>query len=625
MITFDSKIKEVYANPVGHDILRKVLLQMGIPSAVITNPVVGNMKLSQAKKFAAGNLSDDFWQAFIDMLNLEKDVPASGDCAIKPTWWKEANFYQIYPRSFCDSNGDGMGDLPGIISKLDYLKTLGVTALWLSPIYDSPCDDNGYDIRDYHKILDQFGTMEDFDRLLEEAHARGMRLIMDLVVNHTSDEHPWFQAAIEDPESPYAQYYIFRDGTKEQPPTNWTSFFSGPAWNYYEDIGKWGMHLFSSKQMDLNWENPAVRADVCAMIRWWLEKGVDGFRMDVINYISKNPEIPQGDVSVGELMGFYGIEHYFYGPRLHEYMRQLRSEAFAPYDAFTVGETPGIGMEMGKLLTGDDRGEMDMMFNFDHLENPGKERFDEYRYDLNYWKAYMIEWMEEYGNHCWMSLFYDNHDNPRMISKVDPDPAVRIPLAKLLGLMQFTMKGTPFIFQGQEIGAVNVDFKDISEFRDVESINKYKELCETMSEEEAFRVILAGSRDHARVMMNWDETVVQKQDRDLVYYFYKRLMALRQKYPVLVYGDVVFTHKKEKDLFTYFRTGDGRAAENQILREGQAGGSFYVECNLSEKPRKRPKRPAGYTAVLSNYGEIGEKMQPYEACLYYKKADDVKR
>lgn len=620
MITLESKVKEVYAHPVGHDILRRVLLQVGVGAVAVENPLVANMSVGQLKKLTGKMLGESFWNSFLNMLNMETDRPSDGDCPVAPAWWKEATFYQIYPRSFCDGNGDGMGDLPGIISKLDYLKTLGVTALWLSPIYDSPCEDNGYDIRDYHKILDQFGTMEDFDRLLEGAHARGMRLIMDLVVNHTSDEHPWFKEAVTDPESPYHQYYIFKDGTADQLPTNWTSFFSGPAWNYYEDIGKWGMHLFSSKQMDLNWENPAMRADICAMIRWWLEKGVDGFRMDVINYISKVPEIPQGDEIVGKLMGYYGIEHYFYGPKLHDHMRQLRREAFAPYNAFTVGECPGIGLEMGRMLTGDDRGEMDMIFSFDHLENPGKVRFDDYRYDLNYLKDYYMEWTRGYGNHCWMSLFYDNHDNPRMVSKVNPDPTVREPLAKLLGLIQFTLRGTPFVFQGQELGAGNVDFKDISELQDVESLNMYKELIQTKTEEEAFKIILAGTRDHARVMMDWQEVVSQKQDHQSVYYFYKRLMSLRKKYPVLVYGDVEFVHEKEKNLFTYFRSGDGRAEDNQLVGEGQeAGGSFYIECNLSEKPRRRPKRPEGYQAVLSNYEERLDKMQPYEACLYYKK------
>lgn len=601
MITEASKIKEVYAHPVGHDIIRRILLQCGLPAAVVENPVVGSLTVRGVRTLTSHFLSDGFWETFLGMLNNEPDRPSPGDCPVKPAWWKEAVFYQIYPRSFADGNGDGTGDLKGILSRLDYLKNLGVDALWLSPVYDSPLDDNGYDIRDYYEILEQFGTMEDFDSLLEGVHARGMRLIMDLVVNHTSDEHPWFQEALADPESPYGQYYLMREGEAGAPPNNWTSFFSGPAWNYYEDVGKWGLHLFSSKQMDLNWENPGLRADICRMIRWWLDKGVDGFRLDVINYISKAPGLPQGDETVGKLMGYYGIEHYFYGPRLHEYLRQLRSEAFAPYDAFTVGETPGIGMEMGRLLTGDDRGELDMIFCFDHLENPGKSRFDDYRYDLNYLKAYLMEWTKGYGNHCWMSLFYENHDNPRMVSKVNPDPAVRRPLAKLLAMIQLTLKGTPFIYQGQEWGAVNADFKDISEINDVESRNLYEELCRTKSEEEAFRTILAGTRDHARIMMDWQQETEQKKDRDSVYYFYKRLISLRKKYPMLVYGDVEFILPGEKNLFAWTRAD-----------------CFYVECNLSDHTIRRPQRPKGYRAILSNYGDRQEQMQPYEACLYYR-------
>lgn len=605
MITENSRLKEVYAHPVGHDIIRRILLQCGLPASTVENPLVANWTMGQLKKLASRSLGAGFWDTLFDLLNRECDRPAPGDGRIRPAWWKEAVFYQIYPRSFCDSNKDGVGDLNGILSKLDYLKRLGVDGVWLSPIYDSPCDDNGYDIRDYYEILAQFGTMEDFDSLLQGLHDRGMRLILDLVINHTSDEHPWFQEALADPESPCHDYYLFRDGREDVPPNNWTSFFGGPAWNYYKDLGKWGLHLFSSKQMDLNWENPALRADLCRMIRWWLDKGVDGFRLDVINYISKAPGLPQGDETIGKLMGFCGIEHYFYGPRLHEYLRWLHREAFAPYHAFTVGETPGVGMEMGRLLTGDDRGELDMIFCFDHLENPGKTRFDVYRYDLNDLKRYLIEWTKGYGSHCWMSLFYENHDNPRMISKVNPSEAVRLPLAKLLAVMQMTLRGTPFIYQGQELGAVNVDFQDISEISDVESRNLYAELCKTMTKEEAFRIVLAGTRDHARAAMDWEEVAAQKQDRDSVYYFYKRLIALRKKYPALVYGEVRFENEDKKDLFTWYR-------------QAVSGDSFYVECNLGDQEKKRPPRPKGYRPVLSNYRDLSGSLRPYEATLYHR-------
>ena len=457
-LTYGSRIKDLYQTPVGHDALARVLLQLGFPERVITNPAVANLKLRTVAGLAGKKLGPGFFDALLHLVNLERDEPAPSTGPIVPKWWKEAVFYQIYPRSFCDSNGDGIGDLPGILGKLDYLKELGVDALWLSPIYDSPNDDNGYDIRDYDKIMAEFGTMDDFDRLLDGIHRRGMRLIMDLVVNHTSDEHPWYQEALRDGNSPYRAYYFFRkDEGSHTPPNNWTSFFSGSAWNYVEESDSWALHLFSQKQMDLNWDNPDVRRDVIAMVNRWLDRGVDGFRMDVINYISKEDGLPQGNETIGALMGFAGIEHYYYGPHLHEYLREIREKAFEPHGAFSVGETPGLGMQMCRLVTGEGRGELDMVFSFDHLETPGHTRYDDYEYDLNYLRDYLIDWMEHYGNDCWMALFYNNHDNPRMISKITGDISRHTALSKLLAVMQFTLKGTPFVFQGDEkIGRAHV-------------------------------------------------------------------------------------------------------------------------------------------------------------------------
>ena len=603
-ITMDSRIKNVWAHPVGHDVLQKILLTMGISQGAVDNPVTGNLTLRSLAGLSGKRLGEDFWDTFLHLLNSEKGRPDESPCGIQAKWWKKAVFYQIYPRSFCDGNGDGTGDFQGILEKVDYLKNLGVDAVWLSPVYDSPNDDNGYDIRDYYSVMKEFGTMEEFDRILEALHDRGMKLVMDLVINHTSDEHAWFREALRNPESQYHEYYFFKKGEGDKAPNNWTSFFSGSAWNYYEEQQEWALHLFSKKQMDLNWENPSVREDIIRMIRWWLDKGVDGFRMDVINYISKEPGLADGNGQIGELLGYYGVEHYFYGPRLHEYLKEIREKAFAPYDAFAVGETPGVGMEMSKLLTGEDRKELDMVFSFDHLETPGHVRFDDYRYDLNYLKQYYMDWMEHYGNRCWMSLFYDNHDNPRMVSKVNPDPAYREVLAKLLGAIQFTLRGTPFLYQGQEIGMGNVDFQSIDQIQDVESRNLYEELTRTMTAEEAFRKVAAGTRDHARVMMKWDEVCGQKKDRESVYYFYKKLIALRKKYPALVYGDVIFTNRRRKNVFSYIRRGGGM--------------EFYVECNLSEKEVMRGRHPEGLKGVLSNYEKHGRRMQAYEVCIYRK-------
>lgn len=607
-ITMKSRLKEVYAHPVGHDALKKILLQLGLPERALTNPAVGSLSLQTAAKLAKKFLDAAFWETFLQLLNSEKDIPKEAPlCEIRKAWWKEAVFYQVYPRSFADSNGDGIGDLKGIIKKLDYLENLGVDALWLSPIYDSPNDDNGYDIRDYYKIMDEFGTMEDFDLLLSALHERGMRLIMDLVVNHTSDEHPWFQRAVRDPDSPYHDYYLFSKSKNGKEPNNWVSFFgqgkAGDAWKYFPENKEWALHLFSKKQMDLNWDNPKLRLEIISMVNWWLEKGVDGFRMDVINYISKTEGLPDGNESIGKLIGYTGIEHYFYGPHLHEYLRELQAESFHEFHAFSVGETPGIGMQMAKLLTDESRQELDMIFSFDHLETPGHTRFDDYRYDLNYLKSYYIEWTKDYAKRCWMSLFYENHDNPRMISKVNPEPQFRVSIGKLLAMIQLTLKGTPFLYQGQEIGAVNADFQDISELRDVESLNLYEEFCETMSEAEAFQKILSGTRDHARVMIDWEETKSQEQDRDSVFCFYKKLIRIRKKYPALVYGDVEFFHVRRKNLFAWGRT----------LGKEQ----WYVECNLSSRRIRRPRRPEGFHGILASTKRVERLwMQPYEACLY---------
>lgn len=621
MLTVNSRIKDIYANPIGRDIIKRVLLQIGKSDIIINNPLFRNIKLKTLPGLSFGYVDKSFLVTLLELLNSEHDTPRKDDCPVTPVWWKEAVFYQVYPRSFKDSNGDGIGDLRGIIEKLDYIKMLGVDAIWLSPIYDSPNDDNGYDIRDYHKIMDEFGNMEDFDELLEGIHSRGMRLIMDLVVNHTSDEHEWFKKAVSEPDSKYGDYYIFRDE-----PNNWTSFFSGSAWKYVKERRQYVLHLFSSKQMDLNWENPDARDEVRDMVRMWLQKGVDGFRMDVINFISKREGLPEGNEKIGTLMENYGVEHYFYGPHLHEYLRELKEKAFAPYKAFTVGETPGIGMEMSKLLTSDYRGELDMVFSFDHLETPGHVRFDDYKYNLNYYKEYITDWMENYGSHSWMSLFFENHDNPRMVSKVDTDLSLRDVLAKLLAVMQLTLKGTPFIYQGQEIGMVNKHFTSIDELRDIESLNLYSELCKKMSDAEAFKKVLKGTRDHARTPVQWTDgrhagfteeepwigtdddckicnVEAQIKDENSVLSFYRSLIALRRDHSALVYGNIEIVNKKQKDIFTYYRT-DGCE-------------TFYIECNLSRKMKKQRGVLHDGVCLISNYPEVSKiYLRPYEAAVW---------
>jgi oligo-1,6-glucosidase len=584
MISLKSKIRDVYAHPVGRDVIDKLLLQFNKPSWLITNPLVSNLRLSFIQKF--GRTGPGFFNAIIELLNSESDTPDDKSTA-EPAWWKEAVFYQIYPRSF---SKDG---LRGIIARLDYLRELGIDAIWLSPVYDSPNDDNGYDIRDYYAILKELGGMDDMDALISGLHERGMKLVMDMVVNHTSDEHRWFQEALRDENSPYRDYYFFRKS-----PNNWTSVFGGSAWNYYPQQDIWALHLFSKKQMDLNWENPALREEIFAMARWWLEKGVDGFRLDVINYISKTPGLPDGDTFIGSLMGFTGVERYYYGPRLHEYLRELRRKAFDPYRAFSVGEAPGIGIQQGRLLTDNYRKELDLIFSFDHLENPGHSRFDDYAYNLAYLKQFYITHLNE----GWNTLFYNNHDNPRMISKIDPSLEYAQPLAKLLALLQLTLRGTPFLYQGDEYGAHNEPFTSIDELSDVESLNLYAELKTKIGADKALKHVLAGTRDHARAPLRWDEIEKQRKEGQSVWNFYHRLIALRKRAPALVYGDLLFINPKDKKRFAFVR----KTPDNCLI----------IEANLTNKEQAVNQREQ---CIMCSYDDpIGAVLRPYEARIYLK-------
>ncbi len=629
-ITRETRLRDILKTPAGHDILAKAFYSIGLSEKVVTATPLGCLKIGQLKKLSFGKLGDNFINALLGLLNSETDLPLDDNAPIVHKWWKEAVFYQIYPRSFKDSNGDGIGDINGMIEKLDYLKDLGVDAIWCSPVYDSPNDDNGYDIRDYRKIMREFGTMEDFDRLLSEVHARGMRLIMDLVINHSSDEHEWFQSSASDPDSPYRDFYIWRKGKGEgSPPNNWDSIFSGPAWKYYPERGEWAMHLFSAKQMDFNWDNEAVRKELFRIANWWLEKGIDGFRLDVISFISKKEGLPDGNGVIGSLMGFKGCEHYFYGPHLHQYLRELRENSFGKFDAFTVGECQGTGLQMSRLMTGDDRGELDVVFSFDHMDNPGKQRFQDYRFDLRPMAKNLMEWQMEYGNHCWPTVFFENHDHPRMVSKIDPNGSYRCEIAKLLAMLQMTLKGTPFIYQGQELGMTNTPFSSISELRDVESINLYHKLVrEGKSATQAFQTVLSGSRDHARTPMQWsgaenagfsnatpwirinpDYKKINAADEalsvDSILHFYRALIALRKANPALIYGDVIPVQANPKDLLCYYRRLDGKR--------------FYAEMNLTGRTVKNVNTGLRGELLFSNYStrREGAVMRPYEANLYF--------
>lgn len=624
--TMNSTIKEIYAHPIGHDFISQLLLLLNKKESLITNPISSRITLKTIARLTKHKLSPDVFTTILRLLNQEQELPLHYDGDIPIKWWKEVIVYQIYPRSFYDTNGDGIGDLKGIIKKLDYLKDLGIDVVWLSPIYDSPNDDNGYDIRNYYKIMKEFGTLNDFENLLYELHKRDMKLIMDLVINHTSDEHEWFQSAIHDPNSPYRDYYHFRTGPDSTtPPNNWTSCFGGKAWNYYKERGEWGLHLFSKKQMDLNWTNESVRKDLYSMINWWLEKGIDGFRLDVINFISKEDGYPDGNKLIGDLIGFTGCEHYFYGPKLNEYLQEMRSKTFNNYDVFTIGETPGIGMEMAKLLTADHRNELDMIFSFNHLEMPGHLKYTSHNYNLNYLKKYYIQWMRYYGNDCWMSLFYENHDNPRMISKINSSPKYRNLISKLLATIQMTLRGTPFLYQGQELAAIDHRFNSIDQLQDIESRNMYTEFEKMLGKEKAFAKILNGTRDHARTPMQWDASPnggftkgtpwLQSDDDYLTYNvasessdpksvlnYFKSLITLRKSNDAFVYGDFNVENEKTKNLFTYTRSYGNKM--------------FFIECNLSSAPIRKKKAHETKKLLLSNYDTPAKSLRAYEANIY---------
>lgn len=627
-ITPNTTLQQARSNPMAADMLEKLMLAFRLPVSALDSKAISRLKFKDLTTATLGLLDKKTIQTICDMLNLETDEIISDQGELVEKWWKEAVIYQIYPRSFCDSNGDGIGDLPGIISKLDYLKDLGVTAIWCSPFYDSPNDDNGYDIRDYQKIMTEFGTMEDFDTLLDEIHKRDMKLIVDLVVNHTSDEHKWFEQAKQSKDNPYHDYYIWRDATDKgvTPPNNWISLFKGSAWNYYENLDQWALHLFSKKQMDLNWENENLRKDVYKMMNWWLDKGVDGFRMDVINFISKTEELPDANAFLGLLTGFKGAEFYFYGPRLHEFLREMRENTFGNYDVYTVGECGGAGIEMDKMLTADFRGELDTVFNFDFLMNQGHTSYDDYEYDLYKVMQEFEKFQTRYTNHCWPAVFFENHDNPRIVSKVDKHGEFREDVSKVCALIEMTLRGTPYIYQGQEISMGNGDFESLEDINDVQAIGTYYDyLKHHKNEKKAFFRCKTGTRDNARTPFQWSDSEnagfttgkpwmkITKDYRrfnaedearrsDSVLNFYKKAIAFRKNTKAMVYGEFVRAENIPAPMFCYYREYNNE--------------KYYIELNLGKKPQSRAVDVSDMELLLSTRGETTEILKPYEGNVY---------
>lgn len=628
-----SPLRDFYAHPVGRDVVDKLLHQQGHSNRWVDNRLVGALTLRTVGRLSRLVTGHDLVQTLLALVNAEPDAPAPGNGSPAPTWWKQAVFYQIFPRSFADSNDDGIGDLGGVLNHLDYLADLGVDCLWLSPIYDSPNEDGGYDVRDYRAVMAEMGALEQVDALISECHARGMRIILDLVVNHTSDQHEWFQRALAEPDGPYGDYYFLFPPDQEEPerpPNNWRSAFSGSAWRWLPETQRWVLHLFAPGQPDLNWENPSVRDEVVDVCNWWFQRGIDGFRMDVINFISKAPGLPDGHDLIGDMLEVAGVEHYFYGPRLHEFLRELRERAFDPPGVLSpklmVGETPGVGVETGRLLTGADRGELDLIFSFDHLESGGHTRYDDYLYDLELYKRYLIDYQSRLGGNDWLTLFFENHDNPRMISKVNPHPQHRVALGKLLGTLLLTMRGTPFLYQGQELAAVNQPFQSLDELRDVESHNRYRSLLESGTpEKEAWAQVLTSSRDHSRVPVRWSpgpgggftrgtpwltgredpsfSVAEQTQDPESVLNHYRRLLVLRRQSPALRLGEVEFVDADRVGYFAWFRTADNQR--------------FFVQLNLTDKPMQIPQIDEAAQLMLTSHasGPAGN-LSPYEARLY---------
>jgi len=555
-------------------------------------------------------------------------------------WWKESVVYQIYPRSFCDSNGDGIGDLNGITSKLDYLKELGVDVIWLSPVYKSPNDDNGYDISDYQDIMDEFGTMEDFDRMLATAHEKGIKIMMDLVVNHTSDEHKWFIESRKSTDNPYRDYYIWRPAKEDGSlPNNWGSCFSGPAWEYDKTTDMYFLHLFSKKQPDLNWDNPVVRQEVFDMMNWWLEKGVDGFRMDVISLISKEqPELPDKEPGIN---GYATFNVSANGPHVHEYLQEMRQKALNNADTITVGECSGVTLEEAKKYARSDEKELNMVFQFEHMDVDSDEKAGKWttrKMDLRDLKKILTRWQKGLQDIAWNSLYWENHDQPRSVSRFGNDSdEYREISTKMLATCIHMMQGTPYVYQGEELGMTNCPFNTLENFRDLESINAFHELTEQgkMTEEEMMAAIGYKGRDNARTPMQWDDsanagfsgadatpwimvnpnyTKINAKDQvsreDSVFKYYQKLIRLRHESDLIVYGTYDLILDDDKDIYAYIRTlGDEK---------------LIVYCNFSENTREveLPEEFTDGKILISNYNDakVSEKitLRPYEAIVIQK-------
>ena len=550
---------------------------------------------------------------------------------MKQVWWKEAVGYQIYPRSFKDSNGDGIGDLKGITSKLDYLNDLGINVIWICPMYKSPNDDNGYDISDYQDIMDDFGTMKDFDELLEEVHKRNMKLIIDLVVNHTSDEHPWFIESKSSKNNSKRDWYIWREGKNGLEPNNWESIFKGSVWEYDKNTEEYFLHLFTKRQPDLNWECKGLREAVYNMINWWLDKGIDGFRVDAISHIKKEKGLldmdnPKGSKYVESFDKHMNVEG------IHKYLEELKERTFDKYDIMTVGEANGVDAEEADLWVGEENGKFNMIFQFEHLHLWGAE--SENTFDVKNYKKVLTKWQKALDGNGWNALYIENHDIPRVISTWGNDKEHLRECATAFALMYFMQQGTPFIYQGQEIGMTNVKFDSIYDYNDVKGINIYKEkLAEGLTKEEALKHVWAVSRDNSRTPMQWDDSInsgftegkpwinvnenykdinvkLQLKDENSILNFYKKMIKIRKEYKTLIYGSYDLILDEDEKIYAYTRTMNNER--------------FIVIVNLSQDEAKyNYDEDLNYQGLLLSNYKVDEHslikeftLRPYEARLY---------
>ena len=552
----------------------------------------------------------------------------------KSDWWKKSVVYQVYPRSYQDSNNDGIGDLPGLTSRLAYIKDLGADVIWLNPIYKSPDKDNGYDISDYRSIQPQYGTMDDFEELLQKAHVLGLKIMMDLVVNHTSDQHKWFQESKKSKDNPYRDYYVWRDPVDGHEPNNWGSYFNGSTWKYDETTGQYYLHLFAEGQPDLNWENPKVRDEVWDIMRFWLDKGVDGFRMDVINLISKPAGLPDGKKAPDEKYADVG-KIVADGPRLNEFLQEMNQKVLSKYDVMTVGEMPDSTPEDAIKYTGLDSHELNMVFQFDHVGLAGNDdkrlgKWSDKKVDLVELKHSLSKWETELNGKGWNSLYWNNHDQPRTVSRfATDDPKYRVKAAKMLGTTLHMMQGTPYVYEGEELGMTNAHYTKLSQYEDIETLNAYHEFVEDekiIDKDSMLKYMSFKTRDNARTPMQWDEnknsgfTSVkpwfalnsnykkinardQIEDKDSVFSYYKELIRLRHNSDLIIYGDYELLDPKDEDVFAYKRRYNGQ--------------TLLVISNFTDKTVTRDYNQKNGQRLIGNYeDDLNMEIRPYETKVY---------